>query len=102
VKLEKNKGRRMQGDWNALGEVLYRKIPVYQMKWKGNDNIDDYLICGAPFGGPLAMIRDDKKLVPLSEENMNPKLRIFTSSGNLIAEVSGLHLDRSITRWLVD
>jgi vacuolar protein sorting-associated protein 16 len=84
----------MQSDWNALGEVLYRKIPVYEMKWKGSDNdnlhIDDYLICGAPFGGPLAMIRDDKKLVPLSDENMNPKLRIFTSSGNLIAEVHPL------------
>lgn len=81
----------MQGDWNALGDILYRKIPVYEMKWKGGNedlHIDDYLVCGAPFGGPLAMIRDDKKFVPLSEENLNPKLRIFTSSGNLLAEVS--------------
>lgn len=77
----------MQSDWNALGEVLYRKIPIYEMKWNDNIHIDDYMICGATFGGPLAMIRDDKKLVPLSEDNMKPKLRIFTSSGNLLAEV---------------
>jgi vacuolar protein sorting-associated protein 16 len=77
----------MQGDWNSLGEILYRQIPVYEMAWKDKIHIDEYLICGAPFGGPIAMIRDDKKLVAITEENIKPKLRIFTSSGNSLAEV---------------
>jgi hypothetical protein len=50
-------------------------------------NLDDYHIAGAPFGGPLALIRDDKKLVALSGDNAKSKLRIYTTAGNKIAEV---------------
>ena len=76
---------QMQGDWNALGDVLYRKWHVYDMGWGENMQIEDFHVCGAPFGGPLALIRDDRK--PQGSPNSKPKLRIFTSSGNIIAEV---------------
>lgn len=72
-------------DWNALGDVLYRKWNVYDMGWGEKVKIEDFLICGAPFGGPLAMIRDDRKK---SEDDLTPpKLWIYTSSGIKIAEV---------------
>ncbi len=75
------------GDWNVLGEVFYRKWHVYDTAWGPDINLDEYLICGAPFGGPIAMIRDDRKLVALSGDNAKPKLRIFTTAGQKIAEV---------------
>jgi vacuolar protein sorting-associated protein 16 len=78
----------MQGDWNALGEVLYRKWHVYDMGWGEKMQIDDYIVCGAPFGGPLATIRDDKRLQYLPSDGTKTKIRIYTSSGRKIAEVS--------------
>ena len=80
----------MQGDWNALGEVPYRKWCVYDMNWNEKEEsiqIEDYNVCGAPFGGPIALIRDEKKLVQLNEEHLKPKLKIFTSSGRKLSEV---------------
>lgn len=46
--------------------------------------IDGYHVCGAQFGGPLAMIRDERKV---STEEIKSRLRIFTSSGLSIADV---------------
>jgi hypothetical protein len=45
---------------------------------------------GAPFGGPIALIRDDRKMTTkqAQENTEKPKLKIFTSAGELIAEVS--------------
>lgn len=72
----------MQADWHNLGEVLYRKWHVYDMGWQDHTiQIENYLVCGAQFGGPLAMI---SKIVTPEEKS---KLRIFTSSGLRIAEV---------------
>ena len=76
----------MQGDWNSLGDVLYRKWHVYDMQWLDQIQIEDYHMAGAPFGGPIALIRDARK--SSSQENdEKPKLKIFTSAGVMIAEV---------------
>ena len=95
----------MLEDWHALGEVVYRKWQVYDMGWGDEFNIDDFIICGAPFGGPLAMIRAEDKLnkvvvVPNATKEMNKEsvdgsesnehlntLWIFSTAGKLLAEV---------------
>lgn len=74
----------MYTDWHALGEtsVFYRKWPVYDLNWKGEDgkNIDigNCLICGSSLGGCLALFNT------LSTAK---KFYIFSSSGNKLAEV---------------
>lgn len=79
----------MQGDWNSLGDVLYRKWHVYDMHWLDQIQIEDYHITGAPFGGPIALIRNDRKVsTQLAQATSEKsKLKIFTSAGELIAEV---------------
>jgi hypothetical protein len=78
----------MYGDWHALGEVQYRKWPVYEpMQWENNLRIDDYIVSGASYGGPLALVRDHKRLIPVGEELGPPKLRIFSSAGQKMSEV---------------
>jgi hypothetical protein len=43
-------------DWHTLGDVHYRKRVLYQkMGW--NISISEHVVCGAPFGGGLALIR---------------------------------------------
>ena len=81
-------GNNEQTNWHNLGDVLYRKWHVYDMGWNqpGGDKmkIENFKVCGSQFGGPLAMIRDERKN---AGEDLKSKLWIYTSSGNKIAEV---------------
>ena len=50
-----------QQDWHSLGEVLYRKWNLYDMAgWKEHKvKLEDYSrVCGAQYGGPVALIRE--------------------------------------------
>lgn len=60
------------------------------MKWKNIDISRNKVAC-APFGGPIAVIRDDSKIVQLYAESALRKLRIFNSAGYLIAETVWKH-----------
>ena len=97
----------MLADWHSLGEVQYRKWQVYDMDWGEDFNLDNYLICGAPFGGPIALIKhnEDKanKLIVIpnankekekekekeaaAASNIKNMLWIYTSAGKLLGEV---------------
>jgi len=52
------------------------------MSWKDVD-LEKYVVAAAPYGGPIALIRDSKKIVYLKEGNL-PVMQIYTSSGKLI------------------
>jgi hypothetical protein len=50
--------------WNELGKLFYRKRDLYRMLWKGV-NLEQSLIVCANYGGPIAVVRDDRKLAKL-------------------------------------
>lgn len=72
-------------EWQLLYNRYYRKPEIYSMKWKHIDLNRNKVAC-APFGGPIAVIRDDSKIVQLYAESALRKLRIFNSAGSQIAE----------------
>ncbi|GMG99177.1 hypothetical protein Nepgr_001017 [Nepenthes gracilis] len=72
-------------EWQLLYNRYYRKPEIYSMKWKHIDLSRNKVAC-APFGGPIAIIRDDSKIVQLYAESALRKLRIFNSAGVQIAE----------------
>ncbi|PIN25618.1 Vacuolar assembly/sorting protein VPS16 [Handroanthus impetiginosus] len=78
-------GVSVAAEWQLLYNRYYRKPELYQMQWKHVDLTRNKVAC-APFGGPIAVIRDDAKIVQLYAESALRKLRIFTSSGRLISE----------------
>ncbi|KAL2476581.1 Protein VACUOLELESS1 [Abeliophyllum distichum] len=78
-------GVSVAAEWQLLYNRYYRKPELYQMQWKQVDLTRNKVAC-APFGGPIAAIRDDAKIVQLFAESALRKLRIFTSSGRLISE----------------
>jgi hypothetical protein len=74
-------------DWTPLGKVQYRKWDMYDMEWILNpDELSNYVISGAPYGGPIAMLRDHTKLVKQGDSESN-FLRIYTSAGNEMAAI---------------
>nr|GLL22788.1 protein VACUOLELESS1 [Ipomoea trifida] len=72
-------------EWQLLYNRYYRKPELYQMQWKHVDLTRNKVAC-SPFGGPIAVIRDDAKIVQLYAESALRKLRIFNSAGVQIAE----------------
>ncbi|KAJ0669793.1 putative transcription factor WD40-like family [Helianthus annuus] len=78
-------GVSIAAEWQLLGDKYYRKPEIYQLRWKNIDLARNKVAC-APFGGPIALIRDDSKIVQLYAESALRKLRIFTSSGHQISE----------------
>jgi vacuolar protein sorting-associated protein 16 len=90
----------MLNDWYALGGVQYRKWHIYDLPWTTTVdgvntpiNLENYLVCGGPFGGPVAMILDSKRLSsgataqpPVNDTDIN-KLLLFTSSGIPLAQI---------------
>jgi hypothetical protein len=83
--------------WHALFDRFYRKCDLYDMQWAGV-NIAASKVAGAPFGGPIAVIRDQHSAAALSssasassasamdvDSSGRPKIRLFTSAGALLA-----------------
>lgn len=75
-------------EWQLLYNRYYRKPEIYSLQW-GRMTIDlrRHRVACAPFGGPIAAIRDDSKIVQLYAESARRKLQIFTSSGVLLSSV---------------
>uniref|UniRef100_A0A1J3HQF2 Protein VACUOLELESS1 n=1 Tax=Noccaea caerulescens TaxID=107243 RepID=A0A1J3HQF2_NOCCA len=77
-------------EWQLLYNRYYRKPEIYQMRWKHVDLSRNKVAC-ASFGGPIAVIRDDSKIVQLYAESALRKLRIFNSAGVLLSETIWKH-----------
>ncbi|KAI1311299.1 hypothetical protein EDD11_003512 [Mortierella claussenii] len=74
-------------DWIQLHDRFYRKQEIYTMLWKQVD-LSKYMIAAAPFGGPLALVRDDRKVLLLQKQQpVKPSIYLYTSSGKLMEPI---------------
>ncbi|KAF9430792.1 hypothetical protein BGZ94_003842 [Podila epigama] len=74
-------------DWIQLQDRFYRKQEIYTMLWKQVD-LSKYMIAAAPFGGPLALVRDDRKVLLLQKQQpVKPSIYLYTSSGKLMEPI---------------
>lgn len=68
-------------NWNPLGEAFYRKIELYEMGWSLKDGLRDCLSAAAPYGGPIALLKEPHRRSP----SARPQLEIYSSSGVTMA-----------------
>ena len=85
-------------DWDEIGDSFYRKRLIYNCDWKTENgkslNLDNYIIVGCPYGGPIAMLFDEKKSLKSELINNNNNLyymRIYTPSSQLISKFIWKH-----------
>eukprot|EP00850_Spirogloea_muscicola_P020034 SM000206S06243 [mRNA] locus=s206:68260:73829:+ [translate_table: standard] len=71
-------------EWHELLNRFYRKQELYTMCWKGVD-LRRNLVAASRFGGPVALVRDERKVLLLRSEAIQPRLTIYTSSGLVLA-----------------
>lgn len=70
-------------EWDALGnagDAFYCRTQLYTLAWQfpGSD-LSDYIVAGAPNGGPVALTRDESK----------PVLLTGAGDGNAVAPTTG-------------
>ncbi|XP_053258095.1 vacuolar protein sorting-associated protein 16 homolog [Podarcis raffonei] len=71
-------------NWDPLGEAAYyRKLDLYSMGWNLREDLRDCLVAAAPYGGPIALLKNKKEKSPSSR----PPLEIYTASGVLLASI---------------
>ncbi|XP_065313717.1 vacuolar protein sorting-associated protein 16 homolog isoform X2 [Gordionus sp. m RMFG-2023] len=58
------------------------------MCWSDMMDISNYIIAVAPFGGPIAVIRNDKKVLKFQISGLKPKIHIFSSFGKEISTIN--------------
>ncbi|XP_067617235.1 vacuolar protein sorting-associated protein 16 homolog [Eurosta solidaginis] len=68
------------GDWFVLCPDTYRKLDLFTPDWPLDVDLEYMHVVGAPFGGPLAMMRDPKQIVPIKGSG-KPMIRIFDTAG---------------------
>lgn len=55
------------------------------MAWGEDNQLENFIVCGAPFGGPIAMIADSKKIT--SNKDIKEKILIYTSAGDQLSKI---------------
>ncbi|ORZ25759.1 hypothetical protein BCR42DRAFT_14265 [Absidia repens] len=64
-----------------------RKQEIYSLSWNQSD-LSKFMIAAAQYGGPIAMIRDDKKVLLLQKQQpIKPTIYMHTASGKLIDQI---------------
>lgn len=68
--------------------IFCSKCELYSMEWSPDTELLQMSVFAAPYGGPMAIIRDAKEFVKLGGSSVKPIIRIFTASGNLISSIN--------------
>ncbi len=81
----------MYSDWHSLGEVSYRKWKLYDINWQAKGILlDQYQIFGAYLGGPLALLKENKRPSHTAHSNFNCEkidILIFSAAGISISDI---------------
>lgn len=57
------------------------------MEWPPETELEQMTVCAAPYGGPMAIVRDSQQFTKVTG-SAKPIIRIFTASGNLISSIT--------------
>ena len=72
------------------GERYYRKREIYNFEWYDENgdlmNLENYVIVGCPYGGPVAIVQDERKTYSAQFNDKTVQMRIFTPSGKPISK----------------
>ncbi|XP_022919610.2 vacuolar protein sorting-associated protein 16 homolog [Onthophagus taurus] len=77
----------LTADWFLLGrDLYYRKFDVYSMGWQQEVSMENVVSAVAPYGGPIALMRDKTKPVKV-QGSVQSIIPIFSPSGKKLAAV---------------
>ncbi|KAK9823042.1 hypothetical protein WJX81_002597 [Elliptochloris bilobata] len=68
------------GDWDECGDKFYAKHQLFSMQWL-DINLEHMRVACAQYGGPIALVRDDRKIVLVTGGATKPVVTTYTAAG---------------------
>ena len=73
--------------WSKLYDRYYRKQQMYRLAWGDEIDLAKMKVAGAPFAGPVALLRDSSKISMVTASTLRNSLNIYSAAGVLLAEI---------------
>ncbi|KAJ5527441.1 hypothetical protein N7513_011600 [Penicillium frequentans] len=76
-------------NWEKVGDSFYRKIPVYDAIFDEDVELENYIVTGAPYGGAIALYRDETKPIRLRDSQASrSSIDVYSCSGKQIHRIN--------------
>lgn len=75
----------LTADWFQL-DSYYRKFDLYTMNWSMDEGLDNMIVSGAQYGGPIAVVRDRKQFVRIMG-TAKPVITLYNGVGTIISKI---------------
>lgn len=72
--------------WEKVGDRYYRKTQLYTAVFDQDLDLDNYIVTGAPYGGAVAIYRDETKTYRASKSS-KPSIDIYSCAGKLLRSI---------------
>ncbi|EEQ89941.1 hypothetical protein RJZ56_004756 [Blastomyces dermatitidis] len=90
-------------DWERVGDRFYRKVRVYDAVFDEELELENFIVAGAPYGGAIALYRDESKLQRYRDaETAKSSIDIYSCSGKRISRINWEHGSIRGLGWLDD
>ncbi|KAI0200696.1 vacuolar protein sorting-associated protein [Astrocystis sublimbata] len=75
--------------WEQVGDRFYRKTQLYTAVFDQDLELDNYIVAGAPYGGAIAIRRDETRIVSYRPgQSAKPSIDIYSCAGKLLKSIS--------------
>ncbi|KAL7626682.1 Vacuolar protein sorting-associated protein 16 [Parahypoxylon ruwenzoriense] len=75
--------------WEKVGDRFYRKTQLYTAIFDQDLDLDNYIVAGAPYGGAVAICRDDTKIISYQpSKSSKPSIDIYSCAGKLLKSIA--------------
>ncbi|KAI1094369.1 vacuolar protein sorting-associated protein 16 [Rostrohypoxylon terebratum] len=75
--------------WEKVGDRFYRKTQLYTAIFDQDLDLDNYIVAGAPYGGAIAICRDDTKIISYQpSRSSKPSIDIYSCAGKLLKSIA--------------
>ncbi|MCJ1248988.1 hypothetical protein MMC30_006209 [Trapelia coarctata] len=76
-------------DWERVGDRFYRKVKLYDAVFDQDLELENYIIAGAPYGGAIALHRDEEKVHTFrGSQAAKSGIDVYSCSGKLIRRIN--------------
>ncbi|KAL8729527.1 MAG: hypothetical protein Q9181_004972 [Wetmoreana brouardii] len=76
-------------NWEKVGDRFYRKVKLYDAVFDQDLELENYAVAGAPYGGAVALYRDENKVHGYrGSQAAKSSIDIYSYSGKLIRRIN--------------
>lgn len=78
-----------RADWERVGDNWFRKTEQYTAVFDQDLDLDGFVVTGAPYGGAIALWRDDSKIqIRQAGQAPKPTIELYSLAGKKLRSIA--------------